>query len=125
MKTTTRSGFWTLPRFLLATCLLAGGVGAYRLTNDDPHARVITLAAAWGDGTSATASAHMMWVIGHGTDHEIRGGGHWEKLVSARQGDHIVLTVTPSSPVPASCSITDTRGLNVHGSNRCEVLALP
>lgn len=93
-----------------------------RLTMDSQDDRVVTLATAWGDGTSAPNAAHMVWYVGKATDHQVKGGGHWEKVVAAKKGDHVILTVSYLGP--ASCSIT-SHGAQSHGTSRCEILSLP
>jgi len=105
-------------------CLVGFVLVAGRLTSDDPDDRILTFATAWGDGTSAPGSAYMIWHIGGHTDHQMQGGGHWEKLVTARRGDHVVLTGTAANADPLSCSVSGP-GLKVRGSNRCEILSLP
>lgn len=110
---------------LVVACLLGVVLVAGRLTTDNPDDRVLTLATAWGSGTSAPGSAFMQWSIGSHFDHEMRGGGHWEKLVTARKGDHVVLQGTASNGDPLSCSISGPHGILARGSNRCEILGLP
>ena len=112
---------------IVAFCLIGAAlfyVGP-RLSSDDRDDRFITLATAWGTGMSAASSATMMWTVGHSTDHVIKGGGHWERVVAAKRGDHVVVTVTPSNGDPASCAITGPYGLHVTGSTRCEHLSIP
>lgn len=105
----------------VATAIFVGP----RLSSNNPDDRFITLATAWGTGQGATGPAYMVWHVGGQTDHEIRGGGHWEKVVAAKKGDHVILTGTTSNADPLSCSITQSHGSAITGMNRCEILALP
>lgn len=45
--------------------------------------------------------------------------------VTAKRGQHVILSGTASNADPLSCSISGPQGLLVTGSNRCEILSLP
>lgn len=121
--TKTKSG---LTSAVVAACLLGLGLYALPKLTTDPDDRIITLATAWGRGGGEPRSAYMQFQVGPNRDHEIKGGGHWERLVHGRKGDHVVLTIMVSSPNDmASCSVHVAGGATVTGSVHCEILALP
>lgn len=122
------------PRSLVGITVLsmlaAGGIiaGLGKIQEEmkpDPNDRIVTLATAWGTGVAASGSAYMQWfTTSHGSDHQIHGGGHWEKIIHAKRGDQVTLIGTASNADPLSCSISTTR-TSTHGGARCEILHLP
>lgn len=105
--------------FVVVMAVLIALVAGVLTVMGEPAERVLTLAAAWGDGKDPGV-AKIQWTIAHERWQVIGQKGHWEKIIRARVGDTVILTVDPRDGTLPSCSIRG--GANTaDGTGMCSI----